>query len=1043
MGIFDSTKLPGNPFKKQQGAKITAEQRLEQKAKEETLARVGLTPEDERGAVVDKRPPPAKDTRKKLKVRVNPTDNNGGEIAQASPTKKKRKKKKLKLDPKAEYARLKEEEEAALRALNGEENNEEEEEDKDHEDKKWHDCIRCMEQAEHRPLIGDNGEYLCHACYWALHPEVARREQQGDDFHEKEVPEGEECRSCLDQGYLRRCCNEFYCHKCYLRTGFCPGCNQRVNTRGLGKEKEDPGIYAVLATWTISAFYLLFIFGMALSIILNEYHLPETIWGYKCYGYFPSCDMEICVDLDATPEQGIQSAATYKFCNLGTTVNKIRGKVCVYDEELFKQSENTLGYDFCYDVKGRVGTDKSDEFLNGVYVFEDNFDFWRNKTDYSQESIFQASANWEEMTNAQVTDFCGINVQPGDQGYPAIGAGEKFGEGALVFSGVLKRNAVTKPLDMSNGGTVNFFLKFAPIVEDEDATRCKTAFGGDVHLKYCVTGPANCMQNVDDWVKFGSYLVYEYRYEHFSPVSAEVPEAAWSNETMFMWDQPYFENRRDYWALDDISIFHRFDGTWRESEAFVNKKEESDMAIQVAQCCMETEHCENDPDSFLPDNKADECGGVKGWKEGYYMLRGADAYIAITALLALCKFLYNFAILMLTQGDVVVDKFVKKYLPRSCKPKKRAVMFDFQQKSDEPPPGMLAEGAFECQVHPKFRRAVVLTFLGPYVIALLWMFSVTGTYTVYQPFVAFNNEASLEQSTYQDRPPYVVPNSEMETSSGFLVFLCMSMDASNIYWLAKHVFCLWPAWVPEVSIDTNPRNNWLRVGKQKIILTDIQEIHRFSKKFCWYVTALYILGGMPWCSAVMICKSFWMTYEKARLVVGCVGFMTCFRAFFGANVFVKFHFAMEFVLTTNNDIRDDMGLSMRDQKIKYLGGYSALVVCCSVGLIIGTYYYHSKLHTFVVAMICGFFGGVYGVVLGLLQGLPTSPQFLLTRWPDEGHTVIYEKKTHCPCIFYCAYCSDMHTRVGYLVLFLDNMQGYQALLKGEQDIGDDFDPMAG
>ena len=67
MGIFDSTKLPGNPFVKQKGAKVaqlTAEELMEQKAKTETLARVGLKPEDERGAVVDKRPPPAKDTRK-------------------------------------------------------------------------------------------------------------------------------------------------------------------------------------------------------------------------------------------------------------------------------------------------------------------------------------------------------------------------------------------------------------------------------------------------------------------------------------------------------------------------------------------------------------------------------------------------------------------------------------------------------------------------------------------------------------------------------------------------------------------------------------------------------------------------------------------------------------------------------------------------------------------------------------------------------------------------------------------------------------------
>ena len=206
----------------------------------------------------------------------------------------------------------------------------------------------------------------------------------GDDQHEKEVPEGEECRSCLEQAYLRRCCNEFYCHKCYLKTGYCPGCGAKNNTRGMGKQKEDPGIYWVMGTWALSFLYVAFLTIMTILIIYNEYHLPETIWGYKCYGFFPSCDMEICIDLDGAPADGVQSAADYKFCELETTINKIRGKVCVYDEELFKQSENTLGFDFCYDLKDGVERTE-DEFLNGVYVFEDNFDYWNNKTDYSQQ----------------------------------------------------------------------------------------------------------------------------------------------------------------------------------------------------------------------------------------------------------------------------------------------------------------------------------------------------------------------------------------------------------------------------------------------------------------------------------------------------------------------------------------------------------------------------------------------------------------------------------------------------------------------------------
>ena len=388
-----------------------------------------------------------------------------------------------------------------------------------------------------------------------------------------------------------------------------------------------------------------------------------------------------------------------------------------------------------------------------------------------------ASANWHAMANAQVTDFCGVNQLPGDLVYPRMGPGVKFGEGALVFSGVMERQATTVPLDMSHGGTVNFHLKFAPVVDNEDAVQCKTAFGGHMYLQYSI-------DLGDTWVKFGSYIVHNYRHQHFTAVEEELPRGGYSNQTMIMWDQPYFEDKRDYWALDDIVIFHRFEGNWREGEKYLTAKEVVWDDIQKAQCCFETELCESDPSTLTKE----DCEDVFGWDgTNHYILRGADAYIIVASLLALTKFLYNFAVLMLTNGDVVVDKFVKKYLPRACRKRKKAAMFDFQQRPDEePPPGMLAEGAFQCVCHPHFRRFVAIVFMFPWVVSFIWMVSVTNGYQVYQPFVSFDNQASPEESTYMDRPPYVEPNNEMDVSSGFVVFLCMSMDFANIF----DMFCL-------------------------------------------------------------------------------------------------------------------------------------------------------------------------------------------------------------------------------------------------------------
>jgi len=127
---------------------------------------------------------------------------------------------------------------------------------------------------------------------------------------------------------------------------------------------------------------------------------------------------------------------------------------------------------------------------------------------------------------------------------------------------------------MEFGGNVQFYLKLAAIVANEDQTRCKTAFAGDVHLLYSIDDGVN-------WIQFGLYPVYIYRSMYFKEVIEELPEAAWSNNTMFKWEQPYFESARDYWAIDDVKIFHRFHPDWRERGIFKQKQVVVEEEVQV------------------------------------------------------------------------------------------------------------------------------------------------------------------------------------------------------------------------------------------------------------------------------------------------------------------------------------------------------------------------------------------------------------------------------------------------------------------------------
>ena len=74
--------------------------------------------------------------------------------------------------------------------------------------------------------------------------------------------------------------------------------------------------------------------------------------------------------------------------------------------------------------------------------------------------------------------------------------------------------------------------------------------------------------------------------------SEEIPEVAWSNQTQFRWVQPNFENARDHWALDDVSVFHRFKPKWHSTEPFLSVKRDARAAIHVAQCCLGSIQCQ-------------------------------------------------------------------------------------------------------------------------------------------------------------------------------------------------------------------------------------------------------------------------------------------------------------------------------------------------------------------------------------------------------------------------------------------------------------------
>eukprot|EP00957_Ditylum_brightwellii_P168778 12846598-Ditylum_brightwellii.AAC.1 len=528
-------------------------------------------------------------------------------------------------------------------------------------------CSTCNSKpGKFRPLISDIGDFLCDSCYKChfpatyfcdddvrgIAPAFRRKVERTTviiQHHYNTYSEEEECRVCLERGVLRKCCRRYYCHTCYHIKRICPGCGEDAHTTGISSAKNrlhnDPGKFAVASSWCLTLLTSLLILVATATILYNEFTFPTTVWEHKCYGWFPKCNIEVCVDLDVDKDPNnhlphlIGDAGVpidYHYCNISSTVNKVVGHACIFDAQLYSRSERSLGFDVCHNAPRETVEDESTLFSNGVYVFDDDFDHWTNKTDFRRESsVNMASARWDSVVNAEASDICGFNsnlsrdYRKFDQsrGIPSRDA-------ALVFSGVHFRHADTIDLDIEYGGHVEFFLKMAPITSDIGATPCKTAYGGDISI-------ACSKDEGRSWYNFASYPVWKYRSNRFKFVKESLPRNCWSNQTRFRFHQPAFDSKRDYWALDDVRIFRSFNPQWYGSEAYLIQKQSRQTNINSAQCCYNTEQCNIFSKNSI-NSKDEVCENLRSFDEngGTFRLKSVEIFVIMAGVFSLVKIVF-------------------------------------------------------------------------------------------------------------------------------------------------------------------------------------------------------------------------------------------------------------------------------------------------------------------------------------------------------------------------------------------------------------------
>ncbi len=138
------------------------------------------------------------------------------------------------------------------------------------------------------------------------------------------------------------------------------------------------------------------------------------------------------------------------------------------------------------------------------------------------------------------------------------------GTRSLLFTESYNRWATTKPMNVSNGGTVAFKLK----ISGGTSEGCENAdLGEEVQLQYSLDFGST-------WVPIATYNTTG-TYNNLTAVSVPIPNAAKSFATMFRWEQlSCNEYEGDNWVLDDVVItgssLATFPCTWDNASTLSN-----------------------------------------------------------------------------------------------------------------------------------------------------------------------------------------------------------------------------------------------------------------------------------------------------------------------------------------------------------------------------------------------------------------------------------------------------------------------------------------
>jgi len=258
-------------------------------------------------------------------------------------------------------------------------------------------------------------------------------------------------------------------------------------------------------------------------------------------------------------------------------------------------------------------------------------------------------------------------------------------------------------------------------------------------------------------------------------------------------------------------------------------------------------------------------------------------------------------------------------------------------------------------------------------------------------------------------------------------------DVRAIMMLLSQVFCIQHPWkrkALKVVVDLHPDRGFMRIGSNTIPLSEVSDIKRETSLFYWLLSMLYMLAGLPMALGSLTISSFDLLagLEVCVPILGCVAIL---REIFGPSLFVKLYLSFRWILAFKQQDRDELGRSVLRNGLpqQFMAG-SILLPVVWFSLLSRRIDDVSVGDNFILFLLCAFFGGLFGLLLGIMHGLPVIPEAKLTGWPSVCCSISFYNRAHCPCLFSCTYCGEIHSRQVLIVIAPDDMYSFKRMLQG-------------